>query len=153
MCDVDKWRNRAASVIPQEQGARQLNIAGVQRCATCQRINEPRMPARARCSDVKHCGHPGERQVARVPRVMRWHPCSVQLDRPDRDMCHDLTVDAIPESRHAHGINNAGMRLGATWQWARVALNSRNSDWGHQMPPRSRDGWSPLARLIKTSGS
>ena len=51
-----------------------------------------------------------------VPHVMRWHPRAVQLDRPDRDMCHDLTVDAIPQNQHAHGINKAGVRTVATWQ-------------------------------------
>ena len=57
---------------------------------------------------LNNAGKPHIDTWQRVPRVMRWHPCAVQLDRPDRDMCHDLTVDAIPHYKDARLLRNAG---------------------------------------------
>lgn len=113
--DVTTWSDPRLGTGPHFQTVRALRIAGVRRCATCQKINSARMPARARCSEVKHCGHPGERQVAGVLRFIGWHPRALQLDRPDRDMCHNLTVDAFPEDQRAQALRIAGVRLGATW--------------------------------------
>ena len=84
-----------AGACPQFQTARELKIAGKQ------------------VPDTWQSG-PG--------LVARWHRREAQTDSPDAATWQRSRVDAFPDNQDAPLLNKVGMRLGATWQWAQVAL-------------------------------
>ena len=59
--------------------------------------------------------------------------------RSDRDMCHDLTVCAIPQAQGTRELRDAGMRATAMWQAGPadvVWCQARGFKRRHRMPPR-----------------
>ena len=101
--DVATWRRSTVPACPQKQCARSLKIVG------------------KRVSAEWQAGPAG---TARGRRLAE------QADSPDVATWRRSTERGFPQNRVAPGISKAGMRLGATWQWAQVALNSSGSKMG-----------------------
>ena len=78
-------------------------------------------------------------------------PCNIDFERIHRDvdmasrdadasdaaMWIDPVVTAFPQKETAWGIKKAGMRLGATWQWAQVVVEQ----WQIKMGPSDSATW------------
>ena len=92
-----------ASALPQKRSARSLKIAG-------KRVSA--------------------KWLAGPAGAARGRRLAEQADSVDVATWRRSTERGFPQNRVAPGISKAGMRLGTTWQWAQVALNSSGSKMG-----------------------